>query len=81
MAGKGIRFALGVCPINIVSHFMIDGVDPAPLGVVLASALPMLRMHQMDHAVFVGFARRLPPIEILIPLHAWAFQSIKPAHE
>src|SRR5262249_43382996 len=60
--GERIRLAFGVGPEDVVRHLVVDGVDPAPLGVVLATALPVLRVHEMDLAVLVCAAAALPPI-------------------
>src|SRR5882724_2682939 len=59
---EGIRLALGVGPEDVMAELVIDGVDPAPLRVVLPAALPVLRVHEMDDSVLVRPAAALPPV-------------------
>jgi hypothetical protein len=48
---------------------MVNGIDPLSLRVVLSSAFPVLWMHQMDLAIFVGFSCSLALLDILEPLN------------
>src|SRR5262245_5990814 len=77
--GEGVGLTFGVGPEDEVAHLVIDRVDPAPLRVVLASALPVLGMHEVDLAVLIGAPAALAPIKIFEPHHAWGAQMIKAA--
>ena len=62
-----VRLPLGVGPQHVMAELVVDGVDPLPLGVVLAAALPVLRVDEVDRPVLVRPTGRLPPVEVLVP--------------
>src|SRR5262249_53003339 len=78
---EAVRLALRVGPQHVVAELVVDGVDPLPLGVVLAPALPVLRMDEMDRAVLVGSTGGLPPVDVLEPGHPRAGQLVEARQE
>jgi hypothetical protein len=60
---------------------MVDDIDPPPLGIIFAPAFPILGMHEVNATVLVGFSRGFAPVQVLIPLHERAFQTIEFAHQ
>src|SRR5262245_1449608 len=77
--GEGVGLSLGVGPEHVVPELVVDGLDPLPLGVVLASLLPVLRVYEMDLAVLVAAAGGAAPVEILEPLHPGTAQVVEAA--
>lgn len=71
--GERVGFVLGIHPKDVVTHFVIDHIDPLPLGVVLAPLLPVLGMDKVDLAILVGFTSGFAPVKVLVPLHLWPF--------
>jgi hypothetical protein len=59
---------------------MVDGVDPLPLAVVLASPLPVLRMDKMDRPILVSLARDPAPVEVFEPLNPGSLEVEKTAN-
>ena len=60
-----------------MSQLVIDHVDPLPLRIVLAATFPVLRMHEVDRAVFVGLACGLPPVEIFVPFDTRVLEPVE----
>jgi hypothetical protein len=79
--GKGIRLPFRIDPVNVVTHFMIHHINPLPFRVILPTPLPVFWVDEMDGPIFVCFSSSFPPIEILVPLDAWAPQAIEPTHQ
>lgn len=77
---KRISFPFGVRPVNVVSHFVIDNINPLPLGVIFPSSFPIFRVDKVNATVLVSLSRGLPPIEIFKPLYLRPLQAIKLAH-
>src|SRR5262245_45992432 len=77
--GEGVGLSLGVGPEHVVPELVVDGLDPLPLGVVLAPLLPVLRVHEMDLAVLVAAAGGAAPVEVLEPLNPGTAQVIEAA--
>src|SRR5688572_22897660 len=78
--GEAVGLPLRVGPEHVVPHLVVDGLDPLPLRVVLAAALPALRMHEVDLAVLVGAPDALAPVEPLVPVDPWHRQVVEAAH-
>ena len=74
---KSISFPLGIRPIYIVSHFMIDDIDPSTFGIILSPSFPIFRMYEVDTSIFVGFPCSFSPVKIFIPLYLRLPQAIK----
>jgi hypothetical protein len=72
--GERFRLRFGIAPEKIVGQLVIDHLDPHPLALVDAPALPVLRMDQVDTAILEGLAGRLAPIDILVPLDSRALE-------
>ena len=77
--GKHIGFIFCVGPENIVTHLMVNQIDPTPGAIVLAAFLPILGVNQIDLTGLVGLSRGFAPIDILKPFYFWLFQVVKPA--
>ena len=65
--GKGFRLAFGVRPEQVMREFVVDHLDPHPLRIIDAAALPVFRMDEVDPAVFEGFAGGFAPIDVFVP--------------
>ena len=65
--GKVVRLGFRVGPKNIMTQLMIDRVDPLALGFVFSPSLPIFRVDQINLAIFIGLARGLAPVDVLIP--------------
>jgi hypothetical protein len=61
-------------------HLVVHHLDPLALAEVNAPTLPVLGMHEVDAAVFVGAAGGLAPIDILEPFDTRAADVEIPAH-
>ena len=66
---EGVGFALGIGPEKKMPHLVIEGLNPHPLAFVDAASFPVFGMDEMDAPVFVGFARSLAPIDVLVPFN------------
>ena len=73
----GLVFRIG--PKHVMTHFMVKGVYPSPLGIVLSSVFPVFRMNQINLAVLISLAGGFTPVDILKPFHLGVLQVIKPA--
>ena len=66
---EGVGLALGIGPEQEMPHLVIEGLDPHPLALVDAASFPVLGMDEVDAAVFVGLARGLAVIDVLVPFN------------
>ena len=64
-----------------MTHLVIDHLNPEPFAEIDSSALPVLRMHEMNPSVFVGAPRGLAPIDILEPFDSRATHVEISAHQ
>lgn len=78
---KRISLSFSVCPVNVVSHFVIDNIDPLPFRIIFPTSFPIFWMDKVDTAILIGLSRSFPPVKILKPLYAGALQAIKLAQE
>src|SRR5438132_9327274 len=65
--GERFGLAFGVAPEQVVGKFMVHRLHPHPFALVHASAFPVLRVNQVDTPVLEGLARRLAPVDVLVP--------------
>jgi hypothetical protein len=75
-----VGFPFRVGPEEVMSHFVMDGVNPLLHGVVLPSALPIFGMDEVHASVLVRSSGTLSPIEVLEPLHGRRLQIIESAN-
>src|ERR1043166_8806772 len=78
--GEVVGLTLRVGPEHVVTHLVVDGVDPLALGVVFPAVLPVLGVDQVDGPVFVGPAGRPPPVEVLEPGDPGWSEAIEPGN-
>ena len=69
--GKHIGFVFCIRPKNIMTHLVINGVNPFPFRVIFSALFPVLRVNQIDLTVFICLAGGSSPVDILIPLYLW----------
>jgi hypothetical protein len=62
-----------------MSKLVVNGLNPHPLAIVDAAPFPVLGMDKMNPAVLKGPSGSASPIDILEPLDARLFNSIKAA--
>ena len=75
----GLVFRIG--PKDVMAHFMVERVDPAPLRIVLPAVFPVFRMNQINLAVLIRLAGSFTPVDVLKPFHLGVLQVIKAAQE
>jgi hypothetical protein len=81
MVGESIGLALGVSPVNVVTHLVVHHAYPLPFRVILAAPLPILRVDEVDGAVLVGLSCCSAPVEILVPLDPRTLQAVEFTHQ
>jgi hypothetical protein len=76
-----VSLRLGIGPKHVMTHFVINGVNPATLAVVFSAALPTLRMDKVDLSVLVSLSRSFTPVEILKPLYLGMLEVVKATND
>src|SRR4026208_1906728 len=77
--GEHIGLIFRIRPKHIMPHLMINGADPASFRVILSASLPILRVDEINLAVFVGLSGSSTPIDILEPLNFGISKMIETA--
>jgi hypothetical protein len=65
--GESLGLAFRVGPEEVVRELVIDHLDPHPLRIIDAAALPVLGMDEVDAAVLEGSAGGFAPIDVFVP--------------